>query len=82
MGILDGIPYHVSHLINQTESRLQFDWKHISEKKKVVTRTPPLPGITVAKERRNIKINTLSLNMLMLVRLPGDALIHYQNHSS
>lgn len=36
-----------------------------------------MPGITVAKERRNSKINTLSLNRLTTTCLSGDVLLHY-----
>lgn len=69
MGILHGHPTHVSHLINQTEPHLQFDQSYIYHRKKKEKDGDKnqhfcMPSITVAKERRNSKINNLTLKQL------------------
>lgn len=55
MGILHGHPTHVSHLINQTEPRLQFDQSYIyhrKEKKKMVTRTKPFACQALQRQKK------------------------------
>jgi len=86
MGILHMHPTHVSHLINQTSltiwSELHIPWeKEKKKEKKMVTRTiepTPLHARHYSgKERRNSKINNLSLNRLTTTCLSGDVLLHY-----
>lgn len=81
MGILHGHPTHVSHLINQTEPRLQFDQSYIyhRKEKKRWWQEPTLLHAKhySGKRNKNSKINNLTLNQLTTRTLSRDVLLHY-----